>query len=93
MGGRGWLCWSTAFGAQAMSSLFGAVWDSYVPVGGVCTQGPLCYAAAVYVNIATVAVGLAVCVYFSWRRKPTDDAAYVRLQQQLEDADLPADAT
>ena len=85
---RGWLCWATAFGGQAMSSLFGAVWDSYVPVGEDCLLGTTCYLLAVYVNIGTVALGFVVALYFAWRRKPTDDAEYVRLQQELEDSEL-----
>ena len=81
------MCWATAFGGQAMSSTFGAVWDSYVPVDGTCTAGAECYRQAVYIAIAFVAVGLAVCLVFSWRQKPTDNADYVRRQQELEDSD------
>lgn len=85
LGYRGWVCWATAFGGQSMSSLFGAVWDSHVPVGGECTNGKDCYALAVYINIGTVALGLAVSTVFSLRRKPTDDAEYVRRLQAIED--------
>jgi len=87
---RGWVCWATAFGGQGMSSLFGAVWDSHVPVGGECTAGKDCYVLAVYINIGTVALGLAVSTVFSLRRKPTDDAEYVRWLQALEDDEAAA---
>lgn len=66
---RGWVCWGVAIGGQAMSLIFGSVYDAHADENGKCTQGQVCYVRAFYLNIITVSTAVVVALVFSFRKK------------------------
>jgi len=65
----GWVCWGVALGGQAMSLVFGAVYDANSNEDGKCDAGNQCYVKAFYLNVITVGTAVLVSFVFASRKK------------------------